>query len=156
MKPKRDFRVWSDLDFYNQYGGFDSNGRDYVVTNTNTPMPWVNVIANDGANDGVFGCVVSSTMAGFTFAYNAQQFKLTGWSNDIVRDTASEMLLINKQQFLPATARHGQGFSAFDAEYDDLKVAVRLFVSVDSMEKYYQIRVENKTDAPQQVQLDMV
>ena len=152
LKPKKEFRVWSNLEFYNQYGGFDNNGRDYVVTNTNTPMPWVNVIANEHH----FGCIVSSTMAGFTFAHNAQQFKLTGWSNDIVRDNASEMLLINKQQFVPATARHGQGWSAFDAEYDDMKVAVRMFVSCDKPEKYYQIKVENKTDAPMEVQLDMV
>ena len=157
LKPKKEFRVWSDLEFYNQYGGFDNGGRDYVVTNTNTPMPWVNVIANDGiGSDGVFGCVISSTMAGFTFAYNAQQFKLTGWSNDIVRDNASEMLLINKQQFIPATARHGQGWSAFDAEYDALTVAVRVFVATDKAEKYYQIKVSNKSNAPVDIQLDMV
>ncbi|MBR1549849.1 MAG: hypothetical protein IJ634_04350 [Bacteroidales bacterium] len=152
LKPKRDFRVWSNLEFYNQYGGFDNGGRDYVVTNTNTPMPWINVIANEQH----FGCIVSSTMAGFTFANNAQQFKLTGWSNDIVRDNASEMLLINKQQFLPATARHSQGWSAFDAEYDNLSVKVRVFVAVDKPEKYYQIKVGNTDDTPQEVQLDMV
>ena len=95
-------------------------------------------------------------MAGFTFAYNAQQFKLTGWSNDIVRDNASEMLLINKQQFIPATARHSQGFSAFDADYDNMTVKVRVFVAHDRMEKYYQIKVGNKTDAPMPIQLDMV
>ena len=152
LKPKRDFRVWSNLEFYNQYGGFDHDGRDYVVTNTNTPMPWINVIANEQH----FGFIVSSTMAGFTFAHNAQQFKLTGWSNDIVRDNASEMLLINKHQFMPATARHSQGWSAFDAEYDDLEVKVRVFVAMDKPEKYYQIKIANKLAAPQDVQLDMV
>ena len=152
LKPKKEFHVWSNLEFYNQYGGFDNDGRDYVVTNTNTPMPWINVIANEHH----FGCIASSTMAGFTFAHNAQQFKLTGWSNDIVRDNASEMLLINKKQFVPATARHSQGWSAFDANYDDLRVAVRLFVAVDRMEKYYQIKVSNITDTPMEVQLDMV
>ena len=151
LRPKKKFRVWSDLAFYNQYGGFDRDGRDYVVTNTNTPMPWVNVIANPH-----FGCVISSSMAGFTFAYNAQQFKLTGWSNDIVRDNASEMLLINKQQFVPATARHGQGYSAFDADYEDMHVDVRVFVALERKEKYYQIRLVNKTDAQMDVQLDMV
>ena len=151
LKPSTELRVWSSLDFYNQYGGFDREGRDYVVTNTNTPMPWVNVIANPH-----FGCVVSSTMAGFTFAYNAQQFKLTGWSNDMVRDNASEMLLINGCQFIPATARHGQGYSAFDAEYEQMKVMVRLFVSHQNPEKYYQIKLANKTDQPLQVKLDMV
>jgi len=151
LKPKKEFRVWSNLEFYNQYGGFDNGGRDYVVTNTNTPMPWVNVIANQH-----FGCIVSSTMAGFTFAHNAQQFKLTGWSNDIVRDNASEMLLINKRQFVPATARHGQGWSAFDAEYDDMNVAVRVFVACEKPEKYYQIKVSNRTESSMDVQLDMV
>ena len=152
LKPKKEFRVWSNLEFYNQYGGFDNDGRDYVVTNTNTPMPWVNVIANEQH----FGCVVSSTMSGFTFAHNAQQFKLTGWSNDMVRDTSGEMLLINRHQFVPATARHSQGWSAFDAEYDNMRVDVRLFVAADRMEKYYQIRVTNLTGESISLQLDMV
>ena len=165
MKPRRDFRVWSNLEFYNQYGGFDNNGRDYVVTNTNTPMPWINVIANEEH----FGFIVSSTMAGFTFAHNAQQFKLTAWSNDIVRDSASEMLLIGtrtldetgtgtwcRRQFVPATARHSQGWSAFDANYDNMKVAVRVFAAIDKPEKYYQIKVTNNTDTPQEILLDMV
>ena len=151
LQTSKQFRVWSSLEYYNQYGGFDNNGRDYVVTNTNTPMPWVNVISNPR-----FGCVVSSTMAGFTFAHNAQQFKLTGWSNDIVRDNASEMLLINKQQFVPATARHSQGYSAFDADYDNMEVKVRTFVALERMERYYQIRVHNKTSEPLPLQLDMV
>ena len=151
LKPTAKFRVWSSLDFYNQYGGYDKDGRDYVITNTNTPMPWVNVISNPR-----FGCVVSATMSGFTFAFNAQQFKLTGWSNDIVRDNASEILLVNGQQFVPATARHGQGFSNFDAEYDNYIVKVRVFVSSQQLEKYYQIRIENKTMLPQTVHLDMV
>ena len=151
MKPSAQFHVWSSLDFYNQYGGFDNSGHDYVVTNTNTPMPWINVIANPR-----FGCIVSSTMAGFTFAFNAQQYKLTGWSNDIVRDNASEMLLINKKQFIPATARHSQGFSAFDAQYDTFNVKTRVFVAEQKLEKYYQIKLENKTDEDMELHLDMV
>ena len=164
LRPKKEFRVWSSLKYYNQYGGFDRDGRDYVVTDTNTPMPWINVIANEH-----FGCIVSSTMAGFTFAHNAQQFKLTGWSNDIVRDNASEMLLIGERdssgtvvggwkrsQFVPATARHSQGWSAFDAEYEKMKVNVRVFVACDKAEKFYQIRIENKLDEPQELHLDMV
>lgn len=151
LKPTSKHHVWSALDFYNQYGGFDNQGRDYVITNTNTPMPWVNVLANPR-----FGAIVSATMSGFTFAFNAQQFKLTGWSNDIVRDNASEMLLVNKQQFVPATARHGQGFSAFDAEYDQFVIKVRVFVSAERLEKYYQVQLVNKTDNPLDLQIDML
>ena len=37
-----------------------------------------------------------------------------------------------------------------------MTVKVRLFVAVDRMEKYYQIKVENKTAEPMHVELDMV
>ena len=143
--------VMSSLEFYNQYGGFDKCGRDYVVTNTNTPMPWVNVLSN-----GRFGTVISSSMSGFTFANNAQQFKLTSWSNDMVRDPASEMLLIEGRQFVPSTARHSQGFSNFEAEYADFSIQIRVFVSSQAMEKYYQIRLANKRQTPQRISLTMV
>ena len=151
LHPATELRVWSSLQYYNQYGGFDRDGRDYVITNTNTPMPWVNVIANRR-----MGCVVSATMAGFTYAFNAQQFKLTGWSNDMVRDNASEMLLVDGRQYIPATARHGQGYSAFDAEYESYVLMVRLFVSSEQLEKYYQIKILNKGDEPLAIKLDMV
>lgn len=151
LRPSSKFNVWSSYDFYNQYGGFDNDGSEYVVTNTNTPMPWINVLANPR-----FGCIVSSTMAGFSFAFNAQQFKLTSWSNDMVRDSASEMLLINKHQFVPATARHAQGYSLFDAKYDTFNVKARIFVSTDKLEKYTTFTISNKSNQPLDLQIDMV
>jgi cellobiose phosphorylase len=66
------------------------------------------------------------------------------------------MLLIDGKQFVPATARHGQGYSAFDAEYDRYRVMVRLFVSSEQMEKYYQIKIANKGDEPLEMKIDMV
>lgn len=142
---------FSNLQYYNQYGGFSADGSEYVVTNTNTPMPWVNVLSNPH-----FGAVVSSVMSGFTFAHNAQQFKLTAWSNDIVRDAPSEMLLIDRKQFVPSIARHGQGYSTFEADYDDLKVVATVFVSANENVKYYLIEVTNKQQYQRTLRFDMV
>src|SRR5882757_1374808 len=39
-----------DLDFWNGYGGFASDGREYVVRllgGQSTPQPWINVISNE-------------------------------------------------------------------------------------------------------------
>ena len=141
----------NDLLFFNQYGGFTKDGKEYVVTQTKTPMPWINVLANKR-----FGCIVSSTMSGFSFAYNAQQFKLTSWSNDIVYDPASEMLLIQKQQFVPSQARHGQGYSIFTAEYPDYTVSIKVFVARDEQAKFYQISLHNKLQSLQTLRLDML
>ncbi|MBP5413139.1 MAG: hypothetical protein J6Y47_07785 [Bacteroidales bacterium] len=139
------------LAFYNRYGGFTSGGKQYVIHDTNTPLPWVNVLANPH-----FGCIVSATMSGFTYAYNAQQFKLTSWSNDMAYDPSSEMLLVQKKQFIPTNAIHGLGYSRFEACYTNYKVQVQLFVAKDSPTKFYHISLTNLLPQEQTLQLSMV
>ena len=141
----------ANLAFFNRYGGFDKDGSEYVVTDTNTPMPWVNVLSNPR-----FGAIVSSSMSGFTFAHNAQQFKITSWTNDIVRDSASEMLLIGRKQFVPTRARHGQGYSEFKADYKDFTIRVMVFVDRDTMDKFYRMTIESHSDELQTINLNMV
>jgi cyclic beta-1,2-glucan synthetase len=78
------------LEFANGFGGFADGGRTYLVAMENgqtTPAPWVNVIANPQ-----FGFQVSTQGSSFTWARNAQQNQLTGWSNDPVANESSENL----------------------------------------------------------------
>ena len=44
------------------YGYFDNKNREYVITNPQTPTPWINYIGNGG-----FGGIVSATGGGLTF-----------------------------------------------------------------------------------------
>ena len=84
-----------DLVYYNGYGGFLNDGKEYYIDQIDTPTPWTNVIANQK-----FGFITTNSMSGFTYAVNSQGFKLTSWSNDMVSDPASEIILINKQKFV--------------------------------------------------------
>src|SRR5690606_201507 len=71
-----------DLSFFNGYGGFASDGREYIIKlkeNSHTPAPWINVIANEG-----FGFLVSENGSGTVWAENSRENKLTPWSNDPV------------------------------------------------------------------------
>lgn len=36
----------SDYIAFNSYGGFSKNKDEYHILNTNTPLPWCNVMAN--------------------------------------------------------------------------------------------------------------
>ena len=38
----------SNSSFKSEYGYFTEDGREYVITRTDTPKPWVNVISNGG------------------------------------------------------------------------------------------------------------
>ena len=63
------------LRFDNGYGGFSDDGREYVVVTEgegDTPLPWVNVLANPG-----FGTIVSASGATFTWSENSRENRLT-------------------------------------------------------------------------------
>lgn len=67
IRPNIDF---SNLKYYNEYGGFSEDGREYIIKinkNDNVPAPWSNVLANKK-----FGTVVTSNMGGFTWSKNSR------------------------------------------------------------------------------------
>jgi cyclic beta-1,2-glucan synthetase len=132
-----------ELHYFNSLGGFTKDGREYVIylaPNTNTPAPWVNVIANPS-----FGTMISETGSGFTWYGNSQRNRLTGWSNDPVLDPASEALYIRDEEsgvFWSPTAspvreesayraRHGAGFTVFEHNSNGIEQELTVFVPVD-------------------------
>ena len=63
------------LIFFNGFGGFTPDGREYIIQATRdqmTPAPWVNVIANRS-----FGTIISESGAANTWSENAHEFRLT-------------------------------------------------------------------------------
>ncbi|MCR4616246.1 MAG: hypothetical protein K5756_08885 [Clostridiales bacterium] len=57
--------------------------------NINPVKPWCTVLANE-----YFGTLISDKSFGFTWAMNAQQNKLTPWSNDQISDNIGEQLFL--------------------------------------------------------------
>ena len=132
-----------ELPYFNGLGGFTPDGREYAIyldADTNTPAPWVNVIANPG-----FGTLVSETGSGFTWSGNSQRNRLTAWSNDPVVDPASEALYIRDETtglcWTPTPspirekaayrARHGAGYSVFEHNSNGIDQELTVFVPMD-------------------------
>jgi cyclic beta-1,2-glucan synthetase len=131
-----------ELLYFNSLGGFTRDGREYAIylgPGTNTPAPWVNVIANP-----TFGIMVSETGAGFSWYGNSQRNRLTGWSNDPVLDPASEALYIRDEEngtfWTPTAApireesayraRHGAGYTVFEHNSNGIEQELTIFVPV--------------------------
>ena len=75
-----------ELAYFNGLGGFTLDGKEYAIylgPNTQTPAPWVNIMANPN-----FGTLVSESGSGFTWYGNSQSHRLTPWFNDPVSDPA--------------------------------------------------------------------
>ena len=143
------------LEFFNGLGGFAADGKEYEMwlgTGRKTPAPWINVIANES-----FGFHVSETGAGYTWAGNSRENKLTDWSNDPVLDTASEAVYIKDLATGAITSpaslrpgrgqiyqvRHGFGYSVFSHSELDLEQSMTLFAAVEEPVKIWLINIRD-------------
>ncbi|MFH0801431.1 MAG: glucoamylase family protein [bacterium] len=132
-----------ELPYFNSLGGFTPDGREYAIyldSNTNTPAPWANVIANS-----TFGTLVSETGSGFTWYGNSQRNRLTQWSNDPVMDPPSEAVYIRDEEtgacWTPTPspireetayrARHGAGYTVFEHNSHGIEQEMTVFVPLD-------------------------
>lgn len=138
IKPKRDTTLPTNIAFYNHFGGFIKEGTAYYLNQTDTPMPWVNVLANHD-----FGTVVTNNFGGFTYAYNSREFKLTEWSNDLTTDPSSEYLVFNNKVFKPTKIEHGFGYTNYYGKVDKLELMVTVFVPLKQTFKCYLVKVLN-------------
>ena len=136
------------LVFNNNYGGFTNNGHEYVITNKNTPTPWSNVISN-----GNFGSIITNNGCGYTYAYNSGEFKITSWTNELVVNDKSEGIIINGKIFDPEKCIHGFGYSVLESETSDLHKTLTEFIPVDENIKVFILKLKNKLDKEQKVDL---
>ena len=147
------------LAFWNGFGGFADEGRDYVVRLTGrrtTPQPWINVIANEN-----FGFHTSSEGASFTWSRNSRDFQLTPWSNDAtvnrpgegvyLRDldtgeAFSPLACLLRDPALAYEARHGRGVSSFTVAHDGLTATLTQLVDPADPVKVQRLDLRNDGD----------
>ncbi|MFA7329472.1 MAG: glucoamylase family protein [Candidatus Delongbacteria bacterium] len=149
-----------DLLFSNGTGGFTRDGREYIIDlppGTHTPAPWVNVLANPR-----LGTVVSESGSAYTWFGNAQQGRLTPWSNDPVSDPAGEVLYLRDEESgrfqspMPwprmgesaYACRHGFGYSVFEHAEDGLVTELKTYVAVDAPVKFLALKIRNAGRRP--------
>jgi cellobiose phosphorylase len=156
------------LRFWNGYGGFTPDGREYVIIIDGTarggpalpPAPWTNVLANPG-----FGCLVTEAGLGYTWAGNSQMNRLTPWSNDTVSDPPGEAIYLRDEETgavwtptpLPrgaaaaVTVRHGQGYTRYNHRSCGLDQELLVLLPPDDPVKLLCLTVRNVGDQPRRL-----
>jgi cyclic beta-1,2-glucan synthetase len=146
-----------DLLFFNGLGGFTTDGREYIISTSQTqitPAPWVNVLANR-----MFGTVISESGMAYTWAENAHEFRLTPWHNDPVSDKSGEAFYIRDDErghfwspmplprrgATPYVTRHGFGYSVFEHTERGIYSEVLVYVALDSAIKFTVLKIKNNT-----------
>ncbi len=152
-----------DLVFFNGFGGFSQDGKEYVIhipDGNMTPAPWVNVIANPN-----FGTVVSESGQSYTWNENAHEFRLTPWHNDQVSDAAGETFYLRDEETghvwsptaLPRKGihgylvRHGFGYSIFEHEEDGIHSELCVYVDLESSIKFSVLKLKNNSERARRI-----
>ena len=150
LVPGRQFReepsaplAFMELKYFNGLGGFTQDGKEFVVylgPNRNTPLPWINVMANSK-----FGALVSESGAEFVWGRNSQNDRLTPWFNDPICNPPATSIYIRDDEigvvWSPTPkpirekdayrARHGQGYTTFEHNSHAIEQRLLTFVPVD-------------------------
>ncbi len=145
-----------DLEFFNGYGGFAADGREYVTildAKKPTPAPWINVIAN-----AQFGFHASAEGCGYTWFGNARENQITSWSNDPVSNVPAEVFYVQdlksgvlmsptlapvQSQQGSHMARHGFGYTRYQRGVHDLEMELLQIVPLADSVKVAHLRIKN-------------
>jgi cyclic beta-1,2-glucan synthetase len=147
-----------ELAFANGSGGFTDHGRAYAIVldgDQETPLPWVNVIANPE-----FGTVVSASGSAYTWAINSRENRLTPFANDPVSDPTGEALYLRDDETgevwspapgpVPRTlasgryvVRHAAGVSRFAHASHGIEQELAVFVDPSDPVKFSLLTLTN-------------
>ena len=144
-----------ELDIFNGYGGFIKDTGSYVIILNNknvTPAPWINVLSNEN-----FGCIVTESGGGYSWAYNSREFKLTPWTNDWIIDGSDEVLYLrdnDSSEIFSIMSKpirddgeyiieHGFGYTEYTHRYNNINGRVKVFVPHDEKMKVLIVNLQN-------------
>ena len=144
-----------DIAFFNGLGGFVAGGHEYAIYLNDqklTPVPWANILANPS-----FGTQISESGAGYTWADNSREHKLTPWNNDPVMDLPGEVCYLRDEssgEFWsltcfpiheedPYTVYHGWGYSRYEHTSHGIFQKGLVFVPLNDSLKVWQITLKN-------------
>lgn len=142
----------------NGLGGFTPDGREYVVVLegvTDTPLPWVNILANEH-----FGSVLGSTGAAWTWSGNSRENRLTPFGNDPVSEFSGEALYLRDDDAaltwgatpgpLPRrpeggrwVTRHGAGYTRYTHRAHGITSDLMVLVHTDDPVRISRLQLTN-------------
>ena len=145
-----------------QYGHFDDNALEYVITTPKTPLPWINYLGNKE-----FFSLISNTCGGYTFYKDAKLLRLTRYRyNNVPYDNNGKYFYIKdgdtvwnpgwqpvKTELDSYECRHGLGYSTWNSSKNDVQAQVLTFVPMDDNCEISKITLTNNKKSQAQITL---
>ena len=147
-----------------RYGHFDDQHREYVITDPQTPWPWINYLGNED-----FFSLISNTAGGYSFYKDAKFRRLTRYRyNGVPMDNGGRYFYIKTSpdpskggEGLPEggfwspgwkpcktpldfyECRHGMNYTRITGRKDDVECSVLFFVPLKTWAEVQKLTLRN-------------
>ncbi len=138
-----------------KFGYFDDKNKEYVITNPQTPYPWINYLGNKD-----FFSIISNMAGGYCFFKDAKLRRITRYRyNNVPLDGGGRYFYINdggcvwspswqpvKTPLDKYECRHGMGYTRITGEKNSLCASVLFFVPDDYNGEVQKLTLTNNSD----------
>jgi len=147
-----------------QYGFFDADKREYVITKPDTPQPWVNYLGSP-----VYGAIISNNAAGYSFVRSGADGRLIRYRfNELntnlpgryiyLRDDNTGDYWTNSWQpsaksldEFKSECRHGTAYTKIKSKYNGIISKVTYYVPLNCQREVWKVKVKNIGDTKREL-----
>jgi cellobiose phosphorylase len=136
-----------------KYGFFDDANREYVITNPQTPWPWINYLGNED-----FFSLISNSAGGYSFYKDAKFRRLNRYRyNNVPMDNGGRYFFITdedtiwspgwkpvKTELDSYECRHGMSYTKIKSVKNDLEAEALFFVPLKTWGEVQKVKFTNK------------
>lgn len=142
-----------------QYGFFDDDKKEYVITSPDTPRSWSNYL---GSTE--YGAIITNNAGGYSFYKSGGQGRFTRMRfNSIPMDQPGRYLYLRDKQTADywsaswqpvgkpldsykSVCRHGSAYTIIESEYAEVKTETRYFVPLNKNFEIWHLKVTNNSE----------
>jgi cellobiose phosphorylase len=149
-----------------QYGYFDDQHKEYVVTRPDTPLSWSNYLGST-----VYGAIITNNAGGYSFYKSAAQGRFMRFrTNSIPMDQPGRYIYIHDRdskdfwssswqpvgkplEKFKSECRHGTAYTIISSEYSNIKTETNYFVPLGKEFEYWHGKVSNNGKTKRKIRL---
>jgi cellobiose phosphorylase len=148
-----------------KFGYFDDIQREYVITDPQTPLPWINYLGSQQ-----YFALISHTAGGYSFYQDARLRRISRYRyNNLPLDAGGRYLYLRDNQsgqfwsatWMPTTnieldhyvCRHGLGYTTIESRYQDIHAQTRYFVPLDANLEVWDMVIKNEAERDRELSL---
>ena len=141
-----------------QYGHFDLENKEYVITNPATPAPWANYLG-----DPEYGAMISNNAAGYSFVKSGANGRISRFrfnsdmalpgryiyikDNDTADYWSASWQPVGKPlDKYKSECRHGTAYTVITADYSDIKSETTYYVPQGKTYEVWRCKITNNSD----------